>query len=182
MLGIFPIVRGIAKHTLNVSVLTVSSSNITLASNESFRLTLEGQAKKVGIFPAHLFFHEPIDVYWIAPENLSQVRKAISTDKVNRLTIVQELHLGQFPLAPIGVANGHGRIKQLTEFTILDLPGFTRFTEFLITQEQFTWRLKSKGVQAKAFGFISASGLNFVKVRTPPRWRASHCSQSFCRT
>lgn len=38
----------------------------------------------------------------------------------------------------------------------------------LITQESFTWRLKSESVQAKAFGFIAANKLDFVKVSSAP--------------
>lgn len=101
-----------AIHTLSTSVLAISTSNITHASNSSFTLTLEGQARKVGIFPAHLYFERPVYVHWIAPENVEK-----------------ELQLGHFALEPIGVAAGHGRIKQLTEFIIDDLEGFSRFTE-----------------------------------------------------
>lgn len=114
-------------------------------------------------------------MYWIAPEQLDV-----------------ELHLGHFALEHIGVAAGHGRIKQLTQFVIDDERGFARFTECesgclldcdiatstsgsdstqwrcpfadLITQEAFTWRLRSESVQAKAFGFIAANRLEFVKV------------------
>jgi hypothetical protein len=59
-----------------------------------------------------LTFERPVEVYWIAPENLET-----------------ELRLGRFALEPIGVAAGHGRIKQLTEFIIEDEAGFARFTE-----------------------------------------------------
>lgn len=92
--------------------MVITSSNITSPSNSSFALTLEGATKKVGIFPARLFFENNVDVYWIAPENLTE-----------------ELHLGSFPLAPIGVAVGNGRIKQQTIFTINSTAGFSRFTE-----------------------------------------------------
>ena len=148
LLTVFPIIRAIATHTLSVSVLHVYASNITNPTNNSFGLTLEGQVKKAGIFPARIAFTEPVKVYWIAPEALDT-----------------EIELGNLVLAPLGVAAGHGRIKQLTRFNITDAAGFARFTEYLITQEAFTWRLKSSNVQAKAFGFIPASNLNFVKVR-----------------
>lgn len=109
---LFPVLRAIAVHTLSTTVMSVSTSNITQATDTDFTLTLEGQARKVGVFPAHLYFTNPVDVYWIAPENLSV-----------------ELHLGSFPLAPIGVAAGHGRIKQQTRFKINDTAAFSRFTE-----------------------------------------------------
>jgi hypothetical protein len=136
-------------------------------------LTLEGQVKKVGVFPAQIHFNEPVYVTWTAPENP-----------------FTELHLGHFELARIGVAAGHGRIKQLTEFIIDDEPAFARFTECtqcysfrslypkltlhrlradLITQEEFTWRLRSKNLKVVAFGFIgTASGLDFVKASLSP--------------
>jgi hypothetical protein len=38
----------------------------------------------------------------------------------------------------------------------------------LITQEAFTWRLKSIDVQAKAFSFIAVNGLSFTKDLTLP--------------
>lgn len=112
LLLVFPILRAVALHTLSTAVLDISTSNITRANNGSFQLTLEGQARKVGIFPARLNFERPVYVNWIAPENLDT-----------------ELQLGHFALEPIGVAAGHGRIKQQTNFIIDDLPGFTRFTE-----------------------------------------------------
>ncbi|SCV70806.1 BQ2448_3568 [Microbotryum intermedium] len=151
VLLVFPILKAVAKHTLSVSVLGVSSSNITNAGNDSFTLTLEGQVRKVGVFPAQIYFREPVYVHWIAPENLTQ-----------------ELQLGHFQLDRIGVAAGHGRIKQQTTFVIDDVPGFSRFAQYLITQDEFTWRLKSNNVEAKAFGFIPARNLAFVKDLTLP--------------
>ncbi|GAA5861436.1 hypothetical protein JCM5353_007312, partial [Sporobolomyces roseus] len=149
---VFPILRAVAVHTLSVSVLHIDASNITLPTNNSFTLTLEGQVKKVGVFPAQIHFNEPVYVTWTAPENP-----------------FVELNLGHFDLARIGVAAGHGRIKQLTEFQIDDEPAFARFTEYLITQEEFTWRLRSKNLKVVAFGFIgTASGLDFVKDLTLP--------------
>ena len=62
LLLVFPILRAIALHTLSTSVLSVTASNITSPTNNSFGLTLEGQAHKVGIFPARLNFERPVDV------------------------------------------------------------------------------------------------------------------------
>lgn len=70
---LFPVLRAIAVHTLSTTIMQISASNITHATNTDFTLTLEGQAHKVGVFPAHLYFINPVDVYWIAPENLSLV-------------------------------------------------------------------------------------------------------------
>lgn len=109
---VFPILRAVATHTLSTAVLDISTSNITIPTNSSFQLTLEGQVRKVGIFPARIYFERPVEVYWIAPEDLSR-----------------EIRLGSFPLEYIGVAAGHGRIKQLTNFQIEDEAGFSRFTQ-----------------------------------------------------
>ncbi|KAM0789126.1 hypothetical protein ACM66B_003180 [Microbotryomycetes sp. NB124-2] len=148
----FPILKAIASHTLNVSILSVDSSNITLAGNDTFRLTLEGAVRKAGIFPARLNFERPVYVYWTTPE-------APTT----------ELQLGHFALEHIGVTSrGTGRIKQQTQFYIDDVPGFSRFAQFLITQEEFTWRLKSEKVQAKAFGFLATNDLVLTKDLTLP--------------
>lgn len=139
--------RAIAEHTLNTTVMSIGSSNITAPTNSSFGLTLDGTIRKAGIFPATLYFQNPVQVYWIAPENLTH-----------------ELSLGQFGLAPVSVASGGGQLRQKTVFNITNESAFARFTEYLITQKEFTWRLKSKDVQAKAFGFIAVSGLSFTKV------------------
>lgn len=156
LLTVFPIIRAIANHTLSASVLHIDASNITAATNGSFSLTLEGEVRKASIFPAHIFFNEPVQVFWIAPENLTE-----------------ELNLGQFELARIGVANSHGRVKQSTTFVINNQPAFGRFAEYLITQKEFTWRLKSSNVQAKAFSFIPANGLEFTKVILLPSFTSS---------
>ncbi|KAL8278093.1 hypothetical protein RQP46_009553 [Phenoliferia psychrophenolica] len=113
-MGEYPILRAVAIHTLHTSVLSVTGSNITSPTNNSFGLTLEGQVHKVGVFPARLSFKNPVD--------------------------------------------------QETFFNIDDVAGFARFSEYLITQEAFTWRLKSEEVTAEAFGFIPAHGLTFVKA------------------
>ncbi|BGP00846.1 hypothetical protein RTBOTA2_002159 [Rhodotorula toruloides] len=151
LLLVFPILRAVALHTLSTSVLHIDASNITSPTNSTFTLTLQGQVKKVGIFPAHLYFHRPVRAYWVSPKNTSR-----------------EIQIGHFNLDYIGVAAGHGRIKQQTKFFIDDEPGFTEFAQYLITQDQFTWRLKSTEVQAKAFGFIPANHLDFTKDLTLP--------------
>ncbi|GAA95808.1 hypothetical protein E5Q_02465, partial [Mixia osmundae IAM 14324] len=150
IITVFPVLQAIAKHALHTSVLHVYTSNLTVLANNSFALTLDGEATKTGIFPAHIFFHRPVEVYWVNPDNM------------------EELMLGTFPLEYLGAAAGHGRIHQETFFTITDVAGFGRFAEFLITQEAFTWRLRSGNVQAKAFSFLATRDLEFVKDLTLP--------------
>lgn len=44
-----------------------------------------------------------------------------------------EMNLGNFELAELGVAAGHGRIKQETFFNITNTVGFARFTQCKLT-------------------------------------------------
>ncbi|GAA6057282.1 hypothetical protein JCM3770_004534 [Rhodotorula araucariae] len=148
---IFPVVRAIAVHALSTSVLHIDASNITRPSNDSFTLTLEGQVRKVGVFPAQLYFERPVRAYWVSPRNTTR-----------------EIQIGHFALERIGVAAGHGRIKQQTTFFIDDREGFAEFAQYLITQDSFTWRLRSEHVQAKALAFIAANKLDFTKDLTLP--------------
>lgn len=123
---LLPVLLAIANHTLSVTVMHVTASNITDPHNDYFPLTLEGQVKKAGVFPAHLYFREPVVVKWMTPPESGEMR---------------EVELGNFRLDYIGVAAGHGRIKQVTKFNIQDQEMFGLFTQFMITNEEFTWRL-----------------------------------------
>lgn len=100
---LLPVLYAVANHALHTAVLHVYESNITSPGNTSFPLTLEGQTKKVGIFPAHLYFREPVQVYWVLPPEPGQVGS----------TSLPEVNLGQFRLDYIGAAAGHARIKQV---------------------------------------------------------------------
>ena len=135
-----PILWGVANHTLAVSVMHIYASNLTNIKEDNFELTIEGQVKKAGVFPAHIFFREPVHVTW---------NTVPSDDRPMR-----EVQLGHFPLERIGVAAGHGRIKQITRFNITDVPSFTEFTKFLIQTKEFTWRLTCNNVHIEAFSFL----------------------------
>lgn len=146
-----PILWGVANHTIAVSVMHIYESNITRPTDDHFYLTMLGQVKKAGVFPAHLYFREPVEVMWMTPpdENGNGMEEKI---------------LGHFPLDRIGIAAGHGRINQYTRFNISDLPAFTKFTEFMITQPEFTWRLRCHSVHIEAFGFLPTfKNLKMVK-------------------
>lgn len=101
---LLPVLYAVANHALHTAVLHVEQSNITAPTNTSFPLTLQGQTKKVGIFPAHLYFREPVSVYWVLPPNPGQVASPET---------LTEIKLGQFRLDYIGAAAGHARIKQV---------------------------------------------------------------------
>ena len=136
---LLPVLLAIANHTLSVTVMHVTASNITDPHNDYFPLTLEGQVKKAGVFPAHLYFREPVVVKWMTPPESGEMR---------------EVELGNFRLDYIGVAAGHGRIKQVTKFNIQDQEMFGLFTQFMITNEEFTWRLFCPNVHVEAFSFL----------------------------
>jgi hypothetical protein len=142
-----PVLWAIARHALHTAQLHVYESNITAITNSSFPITIQGEAKKTGIFPAKLYFRKPVDVYWMSPP-----------------PNMRELHLGQFELAPLGAAAGHAKVKQLTQFNIMDEEGFGEFAEFLVTQPEFTWRTICPEVHAEGFSFFPVyKQLTFVK-------------------
>lgn len=63
-----------------------------------------------------------------------------------------------------GAAAGHGRIKQATRFEIVNEEAFGEFSKFLVTQEEFTWRLTCDSVHVKAFSFFPTyKNLDFSK-------------------
>lgn len=103
-LTFFPILYALANHTLHTAVLHVYQSNITSPGNNPFPITLEGQVKKVGIFPARLYFREPVQVWWVPPPRPGE--------KASPQTL-KEVHLGQMRFDSIGAAAGHARIKQV---------------------------------------------------------------------
>ncbi|CEH17102.1 Protein of unknown function DUF3712 [Ceraceosorus bombacis] len=150
VIALVPVIWAVAVHALKTAQLHVYAANITDISNTSFPITIEGQVKKAGIFPAHLFFREPVDIYWMTPpEDEGGMR---------------ELHLGSMELARIGAAAGHARVKQATTFNIADEAGFGRFSEYLVTQEEFTWQLRCLNVHAEAFSFFPTfKNLQFIK-------------------
>ncbi|KAK0559809.1 hypothetical protein OC844_004162, partial [Tilletia horrida] len=137
VIALIPVLWAVAIHALHTSQIHVYSSNLTTLENNTFPLTLDGQIKKTGIFPAHIFFREPVQVYWnTPPPNLVEKR------------------LGEFNLRHVGAAAGHARLRQLTRFNVSDEDAFGQFTEFLITQEEFTWNLNCSNVHVEAFSFL----------------------------
>lgn len=91
-----PVLGAIADHALHTAQFQINSANLTDIGNSSFPLSLQAEVKKTGIFPAHLYFRKPINVYWMtAPPNS------------------REVHLGHFNLAMVGAAAGHARVKQV---------------------------------------------------------------------
>ena len=147
VITLVPVLWAIADHALHTAQLHVYESNITAITNTSFPLTIMGQVKKTGIFPAKLYFRKDVDVYWNTPP-----------------PNMREVHLGHFKLDSIGAAAGHARVYQATTFYIDDVDGFGIFAEWLVSQPSFTWQIRCDEVHAEGFSFFPVyKPLKFVK-------------------
>ncbi|CAD6973942.1 unnamed protein product [Tilletia controversa] len=82
---------------------------------------------------------QPVEVYWMTPP-----------------PNMEEKHLGSMNLSYLGIAAGHARLRQATTFEVRDEEAFGQFAEYLVSQEEFTWKLNSSNVHIKAFGFLPA--------------------------
>lgn len=132
-----PVVHSLAIHTTHVAQLHVQSANISDPGNSSFPIVIEAQVKKTGIFPARLTFRKPIDIFWYTPP-----------------PNMREVHLGRTNFGHIGVAAGHGTVLQATQLDVVDQDAFATFAQFLVTSEEFTWRLVCPEVHAEVFSFF----------------------------
>lgn len=74
-----------------------------------------------------------------------------------------EVPLGNMVLDSLVAKNKQAQINQTTEFNITDQDAFGQFTQAMITQEQFIWRLASDNVKVNALKFPTASKLRFRK-------------------
>ncbi|KAK0522484.1 hypothetical protein OC834_006266 [Tilletia horrida] len=147
IIALIPVVWAIGIHTLHTSQIHVYSANLTNIGNTSFPITLDGQVKKAGIFPAQAFFRESINVYWMTPP-----------------PNMEEKHLGAMNLSRLGIAAGHARLRQETTFEVRDEEAFGQFAQYLVSQETFTWKLNTSNVHVKAFGFLPTfKNLPFTK-------------------
>lgn len=76
------------------------------------------------------------------------------------------VHLGSFPLNELTVKSKRAYINQTVPFTIEDEDAFSQFTQAMITQQNFTWRLQSDKLSVQALKFPRANGLHFNKDLT----------------
>lgn len=83
-----PVLYAIAKHTLSVSVMHIYQSNITEPQETVFPLTLVGQVKKAGVFPAHIYFREPMNVYWMTPPTENDDTREVKLVQFEWITLV----------------------------------------------------------------------------------------------
>ncbi|KAI0660249.1 hypothetical protein C8Q70DRAFT_914138 [Cubamyces menziesii] len=145
---LYPVVHAIAQHIVNVSVLNVDRAAITNPTNTSFDLRMDGWVSHAGIFKATIDFPEALAVDWV------------------NTTTGAAIHLGSFPMARLYVRSKRAYINQTVPFTIADEDAFARFTSAMITQQNFTWRLRSDKLSVQALKFPKANGLKFDKEIT----------------
>ncbi|EIW52711.1 uncharacterized protein TRAVEDRAFT_134842 [Trametes versicolor FP-101664 SS1] len=144
---LYPVVHAIAQHIVNVSVLNVDRVAITSPTNNTFALRMDGWVSHAGIFSAKIDFREPLSVGWVNS----------SGDVV---------HLGSFQMNELTVKSKRAYINQTVPFNIEQEDAFAQFTQTMITQQNFTWRLTSNELSVQALKFPRANGLNFNKDLT----------------
>ncbi|KAI0063538.1 hypothetical protein BV25DRAFT_1915044 [Artomyces pyxidatus] len=143
---LFPVVGAIAQHVVNVSVLNVDTVAIVQPSNTSFSLTMNGWVSHTGIFDATIAFTQPLNVSWLDGSD--------------------EVPIGSFTLQQLNAKNKRAYINQTTEFTVTDEDAFGRFTQYMITSQNFTWRLQSEKLKVQAMKFPMSHGISFKKDLT----------------
>ncbi|RUS16102.1 hypothetical protein BC937DRAFT_91614, partial [Endogone sp. FLAS-F59071] len=117
----------IAQMTVNGSSLSFSDVNITFPTyenskrdvvanqNNSFTMSMSGSLGNTGPLGATISFPSPITVTW------------------------NGILLGSLTLPPVSVAGGSGILVATTTFLIDDSDSFGNFSQFLLSQNSFTW-------------------------------------------
>lgn len=143
---LYPVVRAIAQHVVDASTLNIDRVAIAQPSNTSFSLRLDGWVAHAGIFSAQIIFTQPLRVSWVSGS--------------------EEIPIGQFTLEPLKAKKKRAFLNQTTEFSVTDQEAFGRFTQYLITSTNFTWRLRSEQLNARALKFPVSKGLSYKKDLT----------------
>jgi hypothetical protein len=92
---LFPVIGAIAEHALHTAVFDIQSSNITDPGNSSFPLSLRAHVSRTGLFPAELYFRQPVNVYWNTPP-----------------PDMREVHLGHFNMGMVKASGGVADVNQ----------------------------------------------------------------------
>ncbi|KAI0256058.1 hypothetical protein BJV78DRAFT_435519 [Lactifluus subvellereus] len=140
---LYPVVKVIAQHIVNVSQLNIDRVAILQPTNTSFSLHMDGWVSHTGVFSAQIGFTQPLRVFWVNGS--------------------REIPLGLFNLEPLNARGKRAYINQTTDFTITDQDAFGRFTQYMITSSNFTWRLQSDELHVQALKFPLSKGLSFKK-------------------
>ncbi|KAL5507074.1 hypothetical protein ACEPAH_6530 [Sanghuangporus vaninii] len=143
---LYPVLKAIAQLIVNRSVVNIDTAAITSPGNNSFMLSMQGIVTHTGIFSAKITFTRPVNVTWLVNDT--------------------EIPLGVMNLGQLQAKNKRAQLNQTTMFNITDEAAFGLFTETMITQQNFTWRLHSTGLKVRALDFPTATSLNFDKTVT----------------
>jgi len=117
----------------------VNNSSLTL----NYACLYLVKVSHAGIFSAQIIFTQPLHVSWVDAS--------------------EEIPLGVFNLEPLYVKKKRAYINQTTDFTITDQGAFARFTQYMITSNNFTWRLRSDNLHVRALKFPISKGVGFKK-------------------
>ncbi|KAG6908393.1 hypothetical protein DXG01_004822 [Tephrocybe rancida] len=144
---LFPVVRAIVQLVIKRTQLDIESAIISQPQNNTFTLSLHGNATHTGIISAKIEFLDPVEVSWFEDD-------------------FTETSLGTMTFAPLFAKKKRAPINATSTFTITDEDAFGRFSARLITAQNFTWHLKSSNLRVHALKFPVAKGLTFDKNLT----------------
>lgn len=96
LITLFPVLGAIANHALHTATFHIQSSNITAPGNSSFPLSLRAHVTQTGLFPAELYFRQPVNVYWNTPP-----------------PNMREVHLGHFNMGVVKAGGGVADVNQV---------------------------------------------------------------------
>lgn len=99
-----------------------------------------------GIFSAQIVFTQPLRVSWVNGS--------------------EETPIGEFTLEPLKAKKKRAYLNQTTEFSITDQEAFGRFTQYMVTSNNFTWRIRSDQLNVRALKFPVSKGLSYEKDLT----------------
>ncbi|KAI8618190.1 hypothetical protein BC830DRAFT_17744 [Chytriomyces sp. MP71] len=138
----------IAQNSITGSSLSLSSTSIDQATENSLHLVGAGFVTNAGVLDATLSFPDPISVYWTArPEGAPDLQ--IGTMTLSNVTVS-------------GPAPKSGSINLDTTMKISDTTAMGQFATFMINGDAFSWKLVG-GATAQAFG-LSFTGLTLSKI------------------
>ncbi|KAK7064212.1 hypothetical protein R3P38DRAFT_3165227 [Favolaschia claudopus] len=145
---LFPVVRAIVQSVVNKSTLDVQVADITSPTNGSFLLAMEGNVAHTGVISAKISFPDPVNVSWITHDG-------------------PEIDLGYLTLDTLHASHKRATINQTaTPFVITNQTAFVLFSQHLITDQNFTWRLHSNNLRVQALKFPVSKGIKFNKQIT----------------
>lgn len=121
----------IAQSTINHSGINVNQAQISFDApagtelanadaNSTFYMHMVSDLTNTGPFSADIEFEKDIQV------------------------IYNQTVLGTINLPKAHTSNGHGSIDTVTPFIITDLAAFTKFSQYMMANEKFTWTLNGK--------------------------------------